>query len=127
MRWIILAAMMSGAGSAASADPALGVWQTGPDRKGQIAHVEVTRCAEALCGRIIRAYSAEGHEITTPNVGKRVFWDMTPAGTDRYSGRAWVPAHDREYAATMLLEGNRLKVSGCVGPICQSQVWARPN
>ncbi len=127
MRLIFLIAMITGLGNPASSDEALGIWQTGPDKKGQIAHVEVTRCNAALCGRIIRAYDSGGREIITPNVGKQVFWDMTPEGPELYRGRAWVPAHDREYAAKMVLEDDRLKVSGCVGPICQSQVWARLN
>jgi uncharacterized protein (DUF2147 family) len=114
-----------GLGTFASADSALGTWQTQPDKKGQIAHVKVTECDAALCGQIVRAYDSNGNRITTKNVGKRVFWDMTRTGDGNYRGRAWVPAHDREYAAKMKLQQNRLKVSGCLGPICQSQLWAR--
>ena len=117
--------MVAGLGTAISAEPALGTWQTQADKKGQIAHVEVTRCDGALCGDIVRTYDSEGNRITTENVGKRVFWNVTPTGEREYRGRAWVPAHDREYAAKMELEDDRLKVSGCLGPICQSQLWAR--
>jgi uncharacterized protein (DUF2147 family) len=113
-------------GTAISAESALGTWQTEADKKGQIAHVEVTRCDEALCGKIVRTYNSEGERITTENVGKRVFWDVKPTGDGEYRGRAWVPAHDREYSAKMdLASEDRLKVSGCVGPLCQSQLWAR--
>lgn len=125
MRLIFIVAMITGLGNVASSDEALGVWQTGPDKKGQIAHVEVSRCAEALCGKIIRTYDDAGRKISSPNLGKRVFWDMTKTGGNVYNGRAWVPAHDREYAAKMRLDENRLKVSGCLGPICESQNWAR--
>ena len=128
MRFISLTAMIGmvmGLATLASADPALGTWQTAPDKKGQIAHVEVTRCDQALCGEIVRAYNSQGQRITTKNVGKRVFWGMTPTGKGNYQGRAWVPAHDREYAAKMALDDDRLEVSGCLGPICQGQLWAR--
>lgn len=125
MRSMFLAACIIGLGGAAAADTALGVWQTGPDKKGQVAHVEVSRCDGALCGEIIRTYDDEGRRITTPNLGKRVFWNMTPAGGNTYEGRAWVPAHDREYAAVMELEDDSLTVSGCLGPFCQSQQWER--
>ena len=128
MRLISLTAMtgmLVGLATLAGADSALGTWQTAPDRKGQIAHVKVTRCDQALCGKIVRAYDSEGQRITTENVGKRVFWNMTRTGEGNYQGRAWVPAHDREYAAKMKLNDDRLKVSGCLGPICQSQLWAR--
>lgn len=117
--------MVAGLGTAISAEPALGTWQTQADKKGQIAHVEVTRCDGALCGDIVRTYDSEGNRITTENVGKRVFWNVTPTGEQEYRGRAWVPAHDREYAAKMELQDDRLKVSGCLGPVCQSQLWAR--
>jgi len=112
-------------GTGISAEPALGTWQTEADKKGQIAHVKVTRCDESLCGKIVRAYDSQGQRITTENVGKRIFWGMTRTGDGNYQGRAWVPAHDREYAAKMKLNDDRLKVSGCLGPICQSQLWAR--
>lgn len=122
---LAVTAMVAGLGTAISAEPALGTWQTQADKKGQIAHVEVTRCDGALCGDIVRTYDSEGNRITTENVGKRVFWNVTPDGDQEYRGRAWVPAHDREYAAKMELNDDRLKVSGCLGPVCQSQVWAR--
>jgi len=122
---LALTGMVAGLGTAISAEPALGTWQTQADKKGQIAHVEVTRCDQSLCGKIVRTYDSGGQRITTENVGKRVFWGMTRKGEGNYQGRAWVPAHDREYAAKMELNDDRLKVSGCLGPICQSQLWAR--
>lgn len=122
---LAMTGMVAGLGTATSAEPALGIWQTQADKKGQIAHVEVTRCDGALCGDIVRTYDSDGKRITTENVGKRVFWNVMPTGEQEYSGRAWVPAHDREYAAKMHLDDDRLKVSGCLGPVCQSQVWAR--
>ncbi|MFO7759946.1 MAG: DUF2147 domain-containing protein [Roseovarius sp.] len=122
---LAVTAMVAGLGTAISAEPALGTWQTQADKKGQIAHVQVTRCDGALCGDIVRTYDSQGNRITTENVGKRVFWNVTPDGDQEYRGRAWVPAHDREYAAKMELNDDRLKVSGCLGPVCQSQVWAR--
>ena len=54
-----------------------------------------------------------------------VFRDMTATGEGEHRGRARGPAHDREYSARMALDGRQLIVSGCVGPFCQSQVWAR--
>jgi uncharacterized protein (DUF2147 family) len=118
------AALASLPGSAV-ADPALGLWLTEADKKGQVAHVAVTECGAALCGKIVKAFDPSGKQITTPNVGKRVFWDMTPLGNGEYEGCAFVPAHNREYAGQMTLKGNRLDVGGCLGPICMSQRWTR--
>jgi uncharacterized protein (DUF2147 family) len=112
-------------GAPASADPAMGVWQTPPDKKGQTAHIDVHDCWGKLCGRVSRAFDPSGREITTPNVGKLVFWDMTSDKPGTYQGQAWVPAHNRQYKAAMKLAGSRLKVSGCLGPVCQGQTWTR--
>ncbi|MFK7938286.1 MAG: DUF2147 domain-containing protein [Roseovarius sp.] len=110
---------------AASADPAKGTWLTGADAKGQVAHVDVYACGASLCGKIVRAFTSAGKRVNTPTVGTRVFWDMVSSGAGTYSGRAYVPAHNRDYAATMRLSGNSLRVKGCLGPVCQSQTWTR--
>lgn len=89
--------------------------------------MRVYECAKALCGKIIRAYAPSGQKIVTANVGKRVFWNMHSTAPGVYEGRAWVPAHNREYDASMHLRGNKLTVKGCVGPVCMSQKWKRVN
>lgn len=128
MRSAILATVVSIAGGAALADPVQGLWQTEADKKGQVAHVQVYDCgAAAVCGKIVRAFDAGGAEIMTPNVGQRVFWNMQPQGQGAYEGRAYVPAHDRAYDAGMRLGDNRLKVEGCLGPVCMGQTWQRVN
>lgn len=109
------------------ADQALGTWLTEPDRKAQTAHVGVTRCGPALCGTILRAYDKAGRQITTPNVGKRIFWDTVPTSAGQYQGRAFVPMLGREYPAQMQIKGNRMVVKGCLGPACMSQNWTRVN
>lgn len=112
---------------AASAEAALGLWLTEPDRKAQTAHVQVSRCGAALCGTILRAYDKSGRQITTKNVGKRIFWDVRPTTAGDYAGRAYVPMLGREYPAKMQIKGNRMYVKGCVGPACMSQTWTRVN
>lgn len=124
LRSILLGASLA-LGAPALADPALGTWLTAPDQKGQVAHVEVVPCGDALCGTIARAYDSGGTQIVTPNVGTKVFWDMRAEAQGRYKGRAYVPSHKRSYGATMTLAGTKLTVRGCLGPICQSQVWTR--
>lgn len=125
MRAVILATSLICGAAPVAAEPVLGMWQTEADRKGQVAHVDVHHCDQNLCGRIVKAFNAQGERVVTPNVDKLVFWGMEPTDPGEYEGRAWVPAHDREYKANMELSGDRLKVAGCVGPICQSQIWKR--
>lgn len=101
-----------------------GVWRTEPDAKGQVAHVQATQCGTAYCGTIIKVFAPDGDPVPAPTVGQRVFWDMTgQQGT--YKGRAFVPAHNRSYDGKMEVDGNRMRVSGCLGPVCQSQTWQR--
>lgn len=101
-----------------------GLWRTEPDRKGQVAHVQSKRCGAGYCGTIVKVFNASGTHVAAPTVGKRVFWDMTGSGSV-YEGRAFVPAHNRTYDGTMQVQGNHMRVSGCLGPICQSQTWQR--
>lgn len=106
-----------------AADP-VGLWRTEPDQKGQVANVRATPCGAAICGTIVQVYDKGGAQIAAPTVGQKVFWDMTLDGTD-YVGRAFVPAHQREYRGRLSIRGDEMKVSGCLGPVCQSQTWTR--
>ncbi len=114
---------------ALSASPVLangpiGVWRTEADQKGQVADVKAESCGGYVCGTIVRVFDSQGQPVNAPTVGQKVFWNMSPEGTE-YVGRAYVPAHQREYKARMNVEGNLMTVKGCLGPICQSQVWTR--
>lgn len=119
-----LSAAVSGPGLA---DTPLGTWLTPPDAKGVVAHIEARPCGTAACGVIARTFDREGRPVQTPNLGVRVFWDMKPVGDGRWEGRAFVPAHKRTYPGTMQVIGDRMLVRGCLGPVCQSQVWMRVN
>ncbi|WP_299742279.1 DUF2147 domain-containing protein [uncultured Tateyamaria sp.] len=101
-----------------------GVWLTPPDRKGQTAHVDAKKCGVAYCGTIVTVFAPSGEPISAATVGQRVFWDMI-GSSDVYEGRAFVPAHNRNYNARMRVNGNRMTVSGCLGLVCQSQIWLR--
>lgn len=109
----------------AHAEPAVGVWRTEPDQKGIVAHVNVFECGPALCGKIVRTFDSNGQEIAAASLGERVIRDARLTTQGVYKGRAWVPAHKREYRAKMALNGNTLNVRGCLGPVCMSQNWAR--
>jgi len=102
-----------------------GTWLTPPDRNGITAHIEARPCGAALCGTIARTFDPAGREVRTPNLGRTVFWDMKPTGAGTYEGRAYVPAHDRNYDGVISLAGNRAEVSGCLGPVCMGQTWQR--
>lgn len=124
----ILAAAIAVVGFAGMvmADPAEGVWQTEVD-DGAYAHVKVVPCGANLCGTIARTFNVSG-EYKSENLGKQLVWDMAPAGGGDYkNGKIWQPSTGKTFKSKMSLAGNTLKVSGCVGPICKKQTWARVN
>ena len=106
-------------------EPVEGIWRTEPDAQGQVALVSASSCGEKLCGSIVAVENSDGQKIAHPNVGVRLFWDMAETSGGLYQGRAYVPAHQRDYAATMQVSGSQMKVRGCFGPVCQSQTWVR--
>ncbi|WP_299848381.1 DUF2147 domain-containing protein [uncultured Roseovarius sp.] len=113
--------------SASFADPVEGVWKTQPGDTGGYLHVTVSKCGEAICGVIKQAYKeggavSEGYE----HLGKRMLWDMQAKGEGAYAGgKIWAPDRNKTYKSKMSLNGNTLKVSGCVAVICRSQSWQR--
>ncbi|MDU8944836.1 DUF2147 domain-containing protein [Ovoidimarina sediminis] len=112
--------------SVAVAEPVIGTWQTEADDNGNFGHVEIAACGAVICGVIVRAYDSAGQPRESQNIGKRMIWDMEAKGEGSYTGgRIWAPDRDKVYRSKMSLDGDRLKVSGCVGPICRGQTWLR--
>ena len=111
----------------AFADPVEGVWQTRKDDNGNFGHVEVKPCGPAFCGTLVRAFDGAGKEIESPNVGKRIVWDMVAYPDGFYDdGKIWSPDRDKTYNGDMTLAGDSLKVRGCVLGICRDGgTWAR--
>ncbi len=115
-------------GTAAFAEPVLGMWKTQPGDDGNFAHVRIYECGAEICGVLEQAFDASGSAVASDATGKRMIWDMSAEGHGDYSGgRIWAPDRDKVYRSKMALSGNRLSVSGCIGPICRSQEWQRVN
>ena len=87
---------------------------TEPDRKGQVAHVEARRCGDAVCGRIVRTYDRSGKSVASPNLGRRLFWDVKRVSPGEYRGTGWVPLHNATFQGNMKLRGDRMVVRGCI-------------
>ncbi|TNJ40576.1 DUF2147 domain-containing protein [Phaeobacter sp. B1627] len=123
---IAILAVSAGLASAAlAADPIEGTWQTEPD-DGAYAHVAMAPCGGGLCGTIARTFNDSG-EYKSPNLGKRLVIDMKPKGGGAYEGKVWRPSNDKIYIGKMDLNGNSLRLRGCVagGLICSKQTWTR--
>ncbi|MDT8856520.1 DUF2147 domain-containing protein [Paracoccaceae bacterium Fryx2] len=122
----LIAAICLAAGSAL-ADPVEGTWKTKPDDNGNFGHVQVTPCGAAFCGTLVRAFDGSGKQIQSPNVGKRIVWDMVAKGGGSYGGgKVWSPDRNKTYTSKMSLKGNALAVQGCVMGICRDGgQWSR--
>lgn len=126
MKRVLAMAMAWGMGAgAAMADPVLGVWQTEVDGEGY-AHVAMQPCGADICGTVTRTFR-DGVDTPSDTVGKVIVRNMTPVGEGRYEGKVWRPSNDKIYMGKIDLEGDALKLRGCVagGLICAKQTWRR--
>jgi len=122
---LALTTALLGLATMAAADPAEGIWQTQVD-DGADAHVTLSTCGDAVCGEISRTFDSDG-EYQSEALGRQIVIDMVPQGDGSYEGRVWRPSNDKIYVGKMELEGDRLRLQGCVlgGLICSGQTWAR--
>ncbi|WP_170764290.1 DUF2147 domain-containing protein [Ruegeria lacuscaerulensis] len=110
----------------AAGDPIEGVWETEPDRKNLISHIKITACGDKFCGQIQSAYDSSGKKVQTPNIGKKLFWDVASKGGGKYGGGDfWIPMINVDVVPQMTLSGNSLSVRGCEHVVCGHQTWTR--
>ena len=127
MKKLVLATILVFGAGAAWADPVEGTWKTKPDDNGNFGHVLVKPCGPAFCGTLVKAFDGSGKEIDSPNVGKKIIWDMVAYPDGLYDdGQIWSPDRDKTYNSDMQLTGNKLAVRGCVLGICRDGgTWTR--
>jgi len=118
-------AVALGFAAPAMADPVDGLWKTEVD-DGAYAFVEMGPCGDKICGVIARTFNSSG-EYQSANLGKTLVIDMVPKGGGKYAGNVWRPSNDKVYIGKITLNGDKLKLRGCVagGLICSAQNWAR--
>lgn len=124
-KYVLAVTMALGVASIVQADPLEGTWQTEVD-DGAYAMITISACGEAFCGVISRTFNSDG-EYQSENIGRQIVFDMVGEGDGYYEGRVWRPANDKIYIGKMNLEGDNVRLRGCVagGLICASQNWAR--
>ena len=121
-----IAAVLMLVAGAAVADPLEGTWQTAKDDNGHFGHVQVAPCGAQLCGKLVRAFDGSGKQIDSANVGRNIISETVASGNGQYKGKVYSPDRDKTYASKLALNGDRLKVSGCVLGICRDGgTWAR--
>ena len=101
------------------AEPLLGKWRTAPQDDGTSGVVQVAPCGAALCGTLVTSFDANGKEVANPENGMLILSETTARGGGEYRGKIYAPDRDTTYNSRLELEGDRLKVSGCVLGICR--------
>lgn len=128
MKTVLIAAVaVFGFAASAGADPIEGVWKTQPD-DGVYYHVKMKPCGAGFCGEFIQKF-ADGQKVQTDVIGKNAVYDLVAQGGGKYEGKAWKPSNNKTYKGSGTLNGDTLKVGGCVlgGLICLKQTWNRVN
>lgn len=122
---IMTALFLAVLGSTVCADPIEGTWQTEAD-DGAYALIGIAPCGANFCGKIERTFQA-GEEYPSQNIGKTLVINMAPQGAGKYKGQVWRPSNDKVYLGKITLQGDSMRLSGCVagGLICSKQTWAR--
>lgn len=114
------AALMLG-GTIVRAEEAAGVWM----RDDGASKIQFSPCGAALCGTVVWLKNAN----SKAHVGQQVFFDMTRADQNSWSGQAFNPEDGKTYSGKMVVSGHKLRTSGCVlgGLICKTVNWVRAN
>jgi len=115
------AAALGLSASAARAEDADGVWM----REDGMSKVQFAPCGGAVCGTVVWLKNPN----SKAHIGQQVFFNMTRADPNSWTGQAFNPEDGKTYSGKMVLNGRKLRTSGCVfgGLICKSMNWARAN
>lgn len=132
-RMILAAALASAICGSASADPfnVFGTFQL-PSGK---SHIEIADCGNGSpCGKVVwispdglpagaspeTIKDARGEKI----LGLKLLHSFERKAGDWRGGKIYDPEEGKTYASRLkrLTNGN-LEVKGCIGPVCQTQIW----
>lgn len=98
--------------------------------------VEISACGAAMCGRVSKFLKTppggvDQKDTNNPDknlrsrkiLGIAVLHSLKADG-DKWRGTIYDPRNGKSYRSVVYLQKNgNLHVQGCVGPICQSQIW----
>jgi uncharacterized protein (DUF2147 family) len=128
MKRLLWLALLASSAPAWCGDAELaGEWWT----PGFAARVRIESCGDALCGRIVWLWDETVRDGADrqPLIGRRVVDHMLPTQSAHWAG-GWLhdPEDGRAYKGSLQLQTPTiLKVEGCIGPFCRTQVWRRAD
>ncbi len=124
--------------AAAQSQGILGVWLT--EKKN--ARVEISNCAppaQGLCGKIVwisEPNDKDGHPQTDkanedaslrnrPLMGLSLFEGWREIGASKWKGSIYDAEDGKSYDIEITLNGDTLKLEGCIAFLCDSDTWTR--
>lgn len=116
---VMMTSVLSLSAGMAVAEPLLGTWRTTADDNGNTGLIEVAPCGAKLCGKLVKSFDASGAEKDSPNIGRNIISETVPTSNGQYKGKVYAPDRDKTYNSKLQLNGDTLKVSGCVLGICR--------
>ena len=127
-------AALASAAPLLAAQPIEGRWVTAE----KDAVIQIGKCGKSLCGRIARFLVAPPQGLDQrdvnnkePRLRNRKLLGMPvltgfSEESDLWRGEIYDPKSGKTYRSVVRRkDANRLEVKGCIGPFCQTQVWAR--
>lgn len=104
--------------------------------QGGTAFVHIKDCEDMTpCGTLVHIVAKDPHTIldsqnpdpalaTKPLIGSRMLWGFSEKSDKWSSGKIYDAESGKSYKAKLERnEDGTLEVKGCVGPICQKQIW----
>ncbi len=83
---------------------------------------------EVSGGRSLDENNRDPELRSRPLAGLPILWGYSPSEDGWRDGRLYNPETGQTFRSAMaLIAGNRLRVQGCLGPFCRTQVWTRIN
>ncbi len=121
--------------SARAAPDAAGTWKM---ENGKVT-VQITHCGSKLCGNIVamaKPLDKKGRpkrDKDNPNkflrdrpiIGLRILEGMEAKGDGKWEGSIYNADDGNTYSSIMRLQGNEMRVKGCVAFICKSMDFRR--
>lgn len=129
----LLAGIIIGAGPAMAqtAQDAFGTWQH-PENG---SHVEMYKCGEGLCAKIVKVIDAQKSDDKNPDVSKRdrpivglvIMSGAKKTGDSTWAGSLYNRADGATYAGTIKVKAkDALDLTGCTAVVlCKTVTWKR--
>jgi uncharacterized protein (DUF2147 family) len=123
LRQLSLAILLIMSAGVASADPIEGLWLTPKGKNGGQGVVQLYKCADLICGKIVQVSDQNNNR----GLGLQIVKNMRIKQNGKYRrGRIFAPDRGRWYRAKANLRSqDHLRIGGCWKKICKMQTWKR--